>query len=263
MNELVHSIVPDKLLSALRQPSFAGRGLPERMRSTAFALLGMTAAAALFLVAIFAQLSFPLVEPTPLPDEPTTQLGGAERVTPGTGSLLAAGRAPAPARRTAVDDPSPGGRRDGVAAAPQAIAAPDNSTAVQAPGAVAAPAPGSGTGTGASTGDGGREAGAKPATSPSSEPTPAAAPSETQADSGSAAPPAPAPVSPPPKATTSAPTPLQPVAPGNSSSSAAAEHASDRGIEASSSSASTESSVVSEPSDGNGNGNGLAKGQSK
>src|SRR5215218_7784401 len=54
-----------------RRPSLAGTGLAERMRSTAFALLGLTAAAGLALVAIFSQVGWsdlatgPVAEPRP------------------------------------------------------------------------------------------------------------------------------------------------------------------------------------------------------
>jgi hypothetical protein len=50
-----------------RRPSLAGTGLPERMRSTTFALLGLTAAAGLGMVAIFSQQGWPLLAPSPLP----------------------------------------------------------------------------------------------------------------------------------------------------------------------------------------------------
>src|SRR4051794_7448682 len=82
MHELVHSILHSRLLAWLRLPSFAGDGLPERMRSTTFALLGLTAAGGLALVAIFAQPSFTLLTPAPLPAEPSLSesIAGAERV---------------------------------------------------------------------------------------------------------------------------------------------------------------------------------------
>lgn len=266
MNDLVHSIVHNRL-AALRLPSFAGRGLPERMRSTAFALLGVTAAAALSLVAIFAQLSFPLAEPAPLPDEPVTRLAGAQRVSPGTsgGSLDAASPVPAPARGTTSDASSADGGRGETTAAPHTIAPPETSVGVQAPEAVPAPGPGSNASPGASTGKGEGKTGSQLVTSPAAEPAATTAPPEASAGSGSAPAPAPVPVSSPPKAVTSSPTPPQPLAPGNSSSSAAAEHASDRGIEASASSAAAESPLAPEPTveAGNGNGNGFAKGQGK
>lgn len=63
-----------------RSLNLAGRGLPERMRSTAFAFLGLTAAAGLTLVAIFAQLNFPLLSPAPLPSEPSQEGSVAKAV---------------------------------------------------------------------------------------------------------------------------------------------------------------------------------------
>src|SRR3954451_9859275 len=82
MHDLVRSISHSRLLAWLRLPSFAGDGLPERMRSTTFALLGLTAAGGLALVAIFAQPSFTLLTPAPLPAEPslTESIAGAEKV---------------------------------------------------------------------------------------------------------------------------------------------------------------------------------------
>jgi hypothetical protein len=84
INELVHWTIHSKSLSSSRLPSFAGKGLPERMRATGFALLGLTAAAGLALVAVFAQLGFPLLEPAPLPNGPAAgeSIAGAERVAP-------------------------------------------------------------------------------------------------------------------------------------------------------------------------------------
>jgi hypothetical protein len=67
MHKLVRAISKDKLSKALRLSSLAGNGLPERMRTTAFAFLGLTAAAGLALVAIFAQLGFNVLSPAPLP----------------------------------------------------------------------------------------------------------------------------------------------------------------------------------------------------
>src|SRR4051794_8295704 len=82
MRELVHHTFHSRLLSALRRPSFAGTGLPERMRSISFALMGLTAAVGLALVAIFAQPSFPVLSPAPLPDEPSASesISGAEKL---------------------------------------------------------------------------------------------------------------------------------------------------------------------------------------
>jgi hypothetical protein len=50
----------------LGRPSFAGTGMTERLRSTTFALLGLTAAAGLGLVAIFSQPGWPILETPPI-----------------------------------------------------------------------------------------------------------------------------------------------------------------------------------------------------
>ncbi len=62
-----------------RRRSLAGDGLPERMRSTTFALLGITAATGLGLVAVFSQQEWPLLPPGPLPVAPAgpTTVGDA------------------------------------------------------------------------------------------------------------------------------------------------------------------------------------------
>src|SRR5689334_5784618 len=70
MHGVMRSMLPSRLLKSLRLPSVAGAGLPERMRSTAFAFLGLTAALGLALVATFAQLSFPVLAPAPAPSGP-------------------------------------------------------------------------------------------------------------------------------------------------------------------------------------------------
>jgi hypothetical protein len=262
MNELVHSLIRKSPLASLRSPSFAGRGLPERMRSTAFALLGLTAAAGLALVAIFAQPGSSLLDPAPLPAEPRTHLAGAMRVThpDGPERLVAAKPAAGFKRTSTVGDGGPvgsGGASAGVA--PPVPSAPTTSTPVEAP-APAAPEGGDGSGS--------RGAASQPAPSPSpaSSPEGVEPPASSPADGSAspASPPATQPAPAPPKATTSSPTPPQPVAPGNSASGAAAEHASERGIEASASSAPAPAPSA-EPETGSspGNGNGYAKGQNK
>ncbi len=57
-------------LRELRLSSLAGKGMPERIRNFGFAFLGLTAAAGLAVVAIFAQMGFPLLSPSPLPSAP-------------------------------------------------------------------------------------------------------------------------------------------------------------------------------------------------
>src|SRR5215218_11482577 len=80
MHELVPSNLTNRLPRDRNWPSLAGTGLPERMRTTAFAFLGLTAAAGLALVAIFAQISFHVLSPAPLPSEPVRGSAVAEAV---------------------------------------------------------------------------------------------------------------------------------------------------------------------------------------
>ncbi len=81
------------------KPSFAGTGLLERLRSTAVALLGVTAAMALGLVALAVQQDWPLLPAAPIPGLP----GPAE-----VGDARVAAERPDPASsRTTV--PEPGG----------------------------------------------------------------------------------------------------------------------------------------------------------
>jgi hypothetical protein len=228
MLELVPSNVKNRLSRDLRLPSLAGTGLPERMRSTAFAFLGLTAAAGLALVAIFAQVSFHVLSPTPLPSEPVEGNAVAEAVAldhdPGAfgpvvkahvrdGGFGEVGDTPA-----GDPDRSAGGSTPTDGATP-AGPAPDGGGAAGQPAGTTAPDP----------------APAAAGSSPGSDPAPQSKPvsEPTPASSGPSPKPAPTPARP------AAPTPAAPPAPGNSSSGAAAEHASDRGVEASSKSAAT------------------------
>jgi hypothetical protein len=243
MQEEVRSHPHTRLFGSRRLPSFAGNGLPERMRSTAFAFLGLTAAAGLALVAIFAQLSFPLLTPAPLPSEPAVQSRVAEAVALDHG---ARGLVPA---RPGEEVPAPqkwdgGGDRGG----PAPSSAPDGSTTGTA---TPAPVPSPGA-----DGNGAPE----PAHVPSPDPAQSSSPAQ---DPESASPPrvvpvdSPASPAAPPRPAPSAPEPV--TAPGNSQSAAAAEHAGERGIEASSKSSPAAPAPEATP----GNGNGKALGQSK
>ncbi|HEX3042358.1 MAG TPA: hypothetical protein VHP56_09765 [Solirubrobacterales bacterium] len=102
MHDLVLSNFHIRRPKSLRRPSFAGNGLPERMRSTAFAFLGLTAALGLALVAIFAQLSFPVLAPAPPPAGPAGESGVSTSLAVGRGlagpaqqAALLGGAAPA------------------------------------------------------------------------------------------------------------------------------------------------------------------------
>jgi hypothetical protein len=225
IQEEVLSNFPHKALLSARRPSLAGQGLPERMRSTVVAFMGLTAAGGLTLVAIFAQMSFPLLSPAPLPDGPSQARGVAKaEVVSASHGLKAAIPAP-PGDGQASDPRAQGG--DAVGSSPRDqgsnVVAPVNSTPPAGAGGVGAPA---------ETGDGA----ASPPTS--SAPSPPSAPSSTQAPTPAPEPAAPSVPATPPKPEAAPPPPVVPpvpaAAPGNSSSSAAAAHASERGIEASS-----------------------------
>lgn len=249
MHKLVRAISQDKLSKALRIPSLAGDGLPERMRTTAFAFLGLTAAAGLALVAIFAQLSFHVLSPAPLPDEPVDGSTVAEAVplyrSP---AHVPAVRQRHEAQAAAGDEVNGGGKADAAAGDPAASggfapAAPAPSEGGLAPEPADESAPES---TGGSTSSPAPEG----TSTPAGEPVPRPAPTPAQ---------------------TASPTPVASPAPGNSQSSSAAAHASERGIEASSKSmASVEAPPpVTSPSSpstegaGPGNGKGKALGHSK
>jgi hypothetical protein len=248
MHEVVRSNLQTKLFGSLRGLSFAGNGLPERMRSTAVAFLGLTAAAGLALVAIFAQLGFPLLSPVPLPSEPSE--GSA------VSSAVALKRGPGPLAPENPGTTRSGNRPVGVDGGGR----PGAGKAI-GPTGVASPAP-------TLPESGGGTSGGQPAETPASSASPAPAPSPQPAQDGGAAAPAPDP-SPSPKPT---PTPARPEtatpppAPGNSQSSSAASHASERGLEASSKAAAeatashVASSGTSTPEASSGNGNGKALG---
>jgi hypothetical protein len=111
MDEMVHFKFRQRSSWSVNRLSLAGQGLPERMRSTAFALLGITAAAGLGMVAIFSQQGWPLLSPSPLPSAPAgieaiddaAIVGPTDAVVedrsrgPEAGGVAAAGAAPAPA----------------------------------------------------------------------------------------------------------------------------------------------------------------------
>jgi len=267
MHELVHSILHSRLFAWLRLPSFAGDGLPERMRSTTFALLGLTAAGGLGLVAIFAQPGFTLLTPAPLPAEPSLSesVGGAEKVTlyQGAAAFVPAAHGASPQgapRRSPGSGASVDLTSETAAGSPAGVR--DNAAA---PGGVAVLPPISSPETSAGNNGGGgaeNEPGGGSGPAPTAAPAPVASPPATAA--------APPPTTSPPKATTaSSAAPKLASGPGHSSSGAAASHASERGIEASASPGpppsvpATAPPAAPESSSQPGNGNGLAKGHDK
>lgn len=162
MQELVRSPFHTRPRRSRRLPSFAGTGLPERMRSTAFVFLGLTAAAGLALVAIFAQLNFPLLPPVPLPG------GSSEGGSVAKAVALADGKgelALAPAQRSVVVPAARDRRTAGGAVDP----------AEPGVGAVGAPAPLSAP---QSDGEG---ADSEPTQTPPSTPVPPSAPASSGA----------------------------------------------------------------------------------
>jgi hypothetical protein len=237
------------------------------MRSISFALLGLTAAAGLALVAIFAQPDSRLLSPAPLPDQPSA------------GPSIAAARnlsldhrlsSLVPARPAVPLEKGRGSAAGSHPASPTGSAPEGNGGSI-APAGATAPAPASvpetsagnspgGEGTAGAGGGKKAEGGSSPA--PAAAPQGATPPSSVPASS-------PQPPKPAPEVTTSNPQPELAPAPGNSSSAAAAAHASERGIEASASSApaaaggAATAGVAPESSPPPGNGNGLAKGHDK
>ena len=169
MHEVVFSYLRSKLLEGRRRPSFAGNGLPERMRSTAFAFLGLTAAAGLALVAIFAQVGLPVLSPAPAPSGPSQGNSVAEAVALSRdrevrAPRLAGGVVPSGVRgaaRAGGRGASAGQGEDGVGA-------------VGSPLAVATPPAGGGV-------DGGSTEAPPPAPTPSAPPAPSEAATTTTA----------------------------------------------------------------------------------
>lgn len=238
IHELVHSILRHLRLPSIRLSTLAGQGMTERIRSTGFALLGLTAAASLALVVVFAQPGFPLLDPAPLPNGPSADesVAGAEKAAPALASRpsVVAG-APAPsalARRNAGGSSGPGSRTEH-AGAPEGIGkvhAQSPVTSVSAPG----PSPETG---------GEEPSGSGPATTPTAVPAPSPIPTATPAPESTPAPTSSSPSTPSRSsgrsssgqdAASSATTATTDSGPGKSKSSAAASHASERGVEASS-----------------------------
>jgi hypothetical protein len=174
--EVVLSRLNTRLKRSRRLPSFAGKGWPERMRSTAFLFFGLTAAAGLALVAIFAQLNFPLLSPVPV--------GGGHSQSGGVAQAVALDRegalALAPARRSPLASTARGKGSAGGVTAP-------NEHGGHAVGALGGPTP-----IPAPEETGGDVGGVPPAAPPAT-PAPAPSPAPSGSAESAAAPPAPAP----------------------------------------------------------------------
>jgi DNA polymerase-3 subunit gamma/tau len=174
--EVVLSRFHTRFKRSRRLPSFAGKGWPERMRSTAFLFFGLTAAAGLALVAIFAQLNFPLLSPVPV--------GGGHSQSGGVAQAVALDRegalALAPARRSPLASTGRGKGSAGGLTAP-------NEHGGHAVGAVGGPTP-----IPAPEETGGDVGGVPPAAPPAT-PAPAPSPAPSGSAESAAAPPAPSP----------------------------------------------------------------------
>ncbi len=175
------------LLRSLK-PSFAGNGLLERMRSTTFALLGITTAMALGLVAFAVHQDWSVLPAAPIPGVPEPNEVGEARVASEPPLLAAAGPVEGPRDQTvpergsAVPGPAPSqlsGPRQLTTASPQPPPAPEPTAT-----------PPSGVGTSPASPDPG-----SPASPPAaaSEPAPELAPTPTPTT-----PPAASPSGPPP-----------------------------------------------------------------
>ncbi len=93
------------LARRIGKPSFAGAGLLERMRSTTFALLGITAAMGLGLVAVVSQQGFSLLPAAPIPGLTAEQEGVHDAIELGPPAVGATVRRPS-ARRSG-EEPNP------------------------------------------------------------------------------------------------------------------------------------------------------------
>lgn len=199
----VLSSLQNKPLVTVRRPSVAGHGWPERMRTTVFAFMGLMAAGGLALVAIFSQMGFPLLEPTPLPSDPSRANAVAEAealtVKPGRRASGLPERSGAPVsspRSDAARAASPAGSTGSGPSGAPAPPRPEGSTDVAPPAGVGSPpaAPKAPSTPVAST----------PAPAPVSKPTssPAPAPAPPPPPVTEVPVPPPAPPAPPPEAST-------------------------------------------------------------
>ena len=139
------------LLRFLPKPSFAGRGLVERLRTTAFALLGLTTAVALGLVMLVSQQSWPYLPVGPIPAYQAEhgRLDRAISLTPALAELgIPSSDAPVRTARTGAGSGAETARESRVSGSrrvtPPSIApdpAPDHPDGASVPVAIPGPAP--------------------------------------------------------------------------------------------------------------------------
>lgn len=176
------------------RPSFAGNSLLERMRSTAFALLGITAAMALGLVAFAVQQDWSVLPAAPIPGVPEPSKVGkagvvAEQPRPPVsgGSREEPRDQTAPRRNPAAPESSPSrlsGPRQVATASPQPTPAPEPTAT-----------PPAGDGMSPASPDPGPPPVSAPAAAPAPEPAPTPTPTSTTPPAASPSGPAPAVVS--------------------------------------------------------------------
>ncbi len=189
------------------------------MRSTGIVLHGLTAAASLALVAIFALPGFPLLAPAPLPNGPAAgeSVAGAEKVAPALASrapVAAVALTPAPSTGRGSGGPSVPGSHN------QPTGTPEGAGEVGTHSPVSAPEPSPEAG-GNEPSEG--EPTATVAPTPVPTPVPTSTPSQSSDHSSSQ------------EGTGSSPTTATADSnPGKSKSHGSDSHASDRGVEASS-----------------------------
>jgi hypothetical protein len=119
--------------------SVLGDGLPERLRSTSFALLGITTATGLGMMALALQQGFPLVASGPIPDPPPQREALHDRVV-ATQTVVAPRGDVTPARASDDGRSAPSHDAGGVAPTPSA-------PSVGSAGLVTEPAPAGAEGT--------------------------------------------------------------------------------------------------------------------
>lgn len=126
MDVSVHFKPRQRWLQSAKKPSVLGGGLLERARSTTLALLGVTTAVGLAMVALALNQSWPLIADSPLPEAPAGQeaIGKATVAAQATPDVARAGLSTA-ASATYFDPSRVASKVDGGdAPAPQAGSAP-------------------------------------------------------------------------------------------------------------------------------------------
>jgi hypothetical protein len=139
MDVPVHLKPRQRWLRSPKTPSVLGGGLLERARSTTLALLGVTTAVGLAMVALALNQSWPLVPDSPIPGSPAREaaIGKATVAAQARASVLGSGLAGAD--RAASPDANRAVRGGGAGAPPAGSPTPGPAELVVAPSAPAGP----------------------------------------------------------------------------------------------------------------------------